>query len=102
MLKFENETNWANNVLGSGRDFNLLLNDDNIKKMFFSHRKYFVKNAIFKEALLQLPIELSSNRKTNHISYQYSFLKRNDYFIKLPSHLARLVLKPKLGCWTLT
>ena len=33
MLKFENKTNWANNVLGLRRDYNLPLNDDNIKKM---------------------------------------------------------------------
>ena len=35
MLKFDNETNWANNVLGLRRDYKLPLNDDNIKKMFF-------------------------------------------------------------------
>ena len=95
MLKFENETNWENNVLGLRRDYNLPLNDDNIKKMSVSHWKYFVKCAIFKEALLQLQVELSSNIKTNHISYQHFFLKPNDYLIKLPSHLARLVLKAK-------
>ena len=33
--------------------------------------------------------------KNNHISYQHSFLKPNDYLIKLPSHLARLVFKAK-------
>ena len=107
MLKFENETNWANNVFGLRRDYNLPLNDDNIRKMSVSHWKYFVKSAIFKEALLQLQVELSSNRKTNHISnrktnhisYQHSFLKTSDHLIKLPSHLARLVLKPKPGCW---
>ena len=75
MLKFENETNWANNVLGLRRDYNLPLNDDNIKKVSVSHWKYFVKSAVFKEALLQLQVELSSNRKTNHISYQHSFFK---------------------------
>ena len=33
MLKFENETNWANNVIGLRRDYNLPLNDENeIKK----------------------------------------------------------------------
>ena len=33
MLKFENETNWANNVLGLRRAYNLTLNDENeIKK----------------------------------------------------------------------
>ena len=95
MLKFENEPNWANNVLGLQRDYNLPLNDENIKKMSVSHWTYFVKSAIFKEALLQLQIELSSNRKTNHISYQHSFLKPNDYLIQLPSHLARLVFKAK-------
>ena len=76
MLKFENETNWANNVLGLRRAYNLPLNDENeikkknvnIKKMSVSHWKYFVKSAKFKEALLQLQVELSSNRKTNHIT----------------------------------
>ena len=29
MLKFENETNWANNVLGLRRAYNLPLNDEN-------------------------------------------------------------------------
>ena len=95
MLKFENETNWANNVFGLRRDYNVSLNDDNIKKMSVSHWRYFVKSAIFKEALLQLQVELFSNRKTNHISYQHFFLKPNDYLIKLPSHLARLVFKAK-------
>ena len=46
MLKFENETNWANNVLGLRRDYNLPLNDDNIKKMPVSQWKCFVKSAI--------------------------------------------------------
>ena len=56
MLKFENETNWASNTLGLRRDYNLPLNDDNIKKMSISHWKYFVKNEIFKVALLQLQL----------------------------------------------
>ena len=68
MLKFENETNWEKNVLGLRRDYNLPVNDDNIKKMSVSHWKYFVKSAIFKEALLQLQVELSSNRKTTHLA----------------------------------
>ena len=95
MLKFAIETNKANNVLGLRRYYNLPLNDDNIKKMSVSHWKSFVRVAIFKEALFQLQVELSSNRKTNQISYQHSFLKTNDYLIKLPSHLARLVFKAK-------
>ena len=54
-----------------------------------------MKSAIFKEALLQLQIELSSSRKTNHITYQHSSLNPNDYLLQLPSHLARSVLKAK-------
>ena len=53
----------------------------------------------FKEALLQLQVEPSSNSKTNNVLYGHSFSKTNSYLIKLPSHLARLVLKPKPGCW---
>ena len=88
MLKFGNETNLANNVLGLQKDYNPPLNDDNIKKMSVSHWKYFVKSAM-------LQVELSSNRKTNHITYQHSSLKPNDYLLQLPSHLARLVFKVK-------
>ena len=73
MLKFENETNWANNVLGLRRDYNLPLNDDDIKKMSVSHWKYFVKCAIFKEALLQLQVELSSNRDQPHYISTFLF-----------------------------
>ena len=75
MLKFENETNYANNVHGLRRDYNLPVNDDNIKKMSVSHWKYFVKCALFKEALLQLQVELSSNRNQPH--YISTFLFEN-------------------------
>ena len=71
------------------------MNDGNIKKISVSQWKYFVKSAIFKEALLQLQVELFSNGKTNHITYQHSSLKPNDYLLQLPSHLARLVFKAK-------
>ena len=37
MHKFENETNWANNVFGLWRNHNLPVNDDNIKKMSVSY-----------------------------------------------------------------
>ena len=63
--------------------------------MSVSHWRYFVKCAIFKEALLHLQVELSSNRKTNHVTYQHFSLKPNDYLLQLPSHLARLVFKAK-------
>ena len=43
MLKFENETKWADNVRGLWREYNLPLNDDNIKKMSVSHWKYLAK-----------------------------------------------------------
>ena len=54
-----------------------------------------MKCAIFKEALLQLQVELSSNRKTSHITHQRFSLKPNDCLLQLPSHLARLVFKAK-------
>ena len=57
--------------------------------MSVSHWKYFAKSVIFKEGLLQVQVEQKD------ISYQHSFLKPNDYLIKLPSHLARLVFKVK-------
>ena len=63
--------------------------------MSVGHWKYFVKSVIFKEALLQLQVELSSNRKINHITCQHSSLKPSDYLLQLPSHLARLVFKTK-------
>ena len=63
--------------------------------MSVNHWKYFVKSVIFKEALLQLQVQLSSNRETNHITYQHSSLKPNDCLLQLPSHLARLVFKAK-------
>ena len=69
--------------------------DPNGDKESASHWKHFVESAIFKDALLQLQVQLSSNRKTNHISYQYSLLKTNKYLIKLPLHLARLVFSAK-------
>ena len=47
------------------------------------------------KALLQLQVELFSNGKTNHMTYQHSSLKPNDYLLQLPSHLARLVFKDK-------
>ena len=37
IFNIENETNWANNVLGLRKDYNLPLNNDNMKKMSVSH-----------------------------------------------------------------
>ena len=74
MLKFENETSWANIVLVLWRDYDLLLKDDNIQKMSVSHWKYFVKSAILKEALLQLQVELSLHTErptTFHINIPF-------------------------------
>ena len=33
MLKFDSEDNWANNLLGLRKLYNLPLNDENVKKM---------------------------------------------------------------------
>ena len=58
IFKFENEPNWANNVFCLRRDYNVPLNDDNIKKMLVNHWKYFVKSANLRR--LSLSFRLNS------------------------------------------
>ena len=44
MLKFDSEDNWANNLLGLRKLYNLPLNDENVKKMKMEDWKLLVKN----------------------------------------------------------
>ena len=73
MLKFKNETNWANNVPGLRRDYNLPLNNDSIKKMSVSHWKYFVKVQYLRR--LSFSFRLNSfqteRQTTIHINIRY-------------------------------
>ena len=70
MLKFKDEPNWANDVLCVRVEYNLPLDDDNIRKMSVDDWNTFVKTAgSEKKVFLQLQVELSFNNKTNHIVY---------------------------------
>ena len=43
MLKFSEEVNWTNDVLGLGKQYNLSLNDDTVKNMGVKDWKWIVK-----------------------------------------------------------
>ena len=68
MLKFKDEPNWGNEVLGLRKKYNLPLKDENIKNLSERDWKSIVKSSVHREALLQLQVELSMNRKTSHLS----------------------------------
>ena len=55
--------------------------------------KSFVKSSVYREAFLQLQVELSINRKTSHLSY--SKLRTKEYLKQLPPSLARVVFRAK-------
>ena len=46
MLKFDLEDNWANNLLGLRKLYNLTLNDENVMKMKTEDWKLLVKNTL--------------------------------------------------------
>ena len=50
MLKFDSEDNWANNLLGLRKLYNLPLNDENVKKMKTEDWKLLVKNTLKRDA----------------------------------------------------
>ena len=93
MIKFKDETNWGNEILGLKKKYNLPLNDENIKNMSERDWKSFVKTSVYREAFLQLQVELSINRKTSHLSY--SKLCTNDYLKQLPPSFVRVVFRAK-------
>ena len=91
MLKYKEEINWANDVIGLRRKDNLPLSNENIKNMQMNDWKSFVKSVIYKEAFMELQIECSYNKKTSHISYEHVITSR------LPPKQAELILKAKTG-----
>ena len=93
MLKFKYESNWRNEVLGLRKKYNLPLKDENTKNMSERDRKSFVKSSVYREAFLQLQVELSMNSKTSHLSH--SKLCTKDYLKQLPPNLAKVVFKTK-------
>ena len=99
MLKYKEEINWANNVIGLRKKYNLPLSDENIENMQMNDWKSFVKTVIYKEAFMELQIECSYNKKTSHISYEH--FQTCDYLNSLPPKQAKLIFKGKLACLTL-
>ena len=84
---------WGNEVLGLRKKYNLPLKDENIKNMSERDWKSIVKSSVHREALLQLQVELSMNRKTSHLSYNK--LCTQDYLKQLPPSLAKVVFRAK-------
>ena len=72
MKEVKDESNWANDILGLCRTYNL-------QKMSVKDWKSFVKNAVLREVSLQLQVECALNKKTCHIMYQ-SFKTRKYLF----------------------
>ena len=94
-LKFKDETNWGNEVLCLRKKYNLPLKDDNIKNMSERDWKSVVKSSVYREAFLQLQVELSMNRKTSRLSYNK--LSTKDYLKQLPPicSIAKVVFRAK-------
>ena len=96
MLKFKDETNWGNEVLGLRKKHNLPLKNENIKNMSVRDWKPFVENSVYREAFLQFKLKLSMNMKTSHLSY--SKLCTKDYLKQLLPSFARVVFRAKQEC----
>ena len=88
MLKFDSEDNWANNLLGLRKLYNLPLNDENVKKMKTEDWKLLVKNTLKRDAFLQLEAQCLANRKTCHLSCDR--LKAQDYLLSLDQNVQEL------------
>ena len=93
MLKFDSEDNWANNLLGLRKLYNLPLNDENVNKMKTEDWKLLVKNTLKRDAFLQLEAQCLANRKTCHLSYDR--LKAQDYLFSLEPKCARIIFRKR-------
>ena len=99
MLKYKEEINWENDVIGLWKKYDLPLSDENIKSMEMNDWKSFVKSVIYKETFMELQIECSYDKTTTHISHEH--FQTCDYLTSLLPEQAKLVLKLKLACLTL-
>ena len=93
VLKLKDENNWGNDVPGLRKNYNLPLKDENIKDMSVSDWKSFVKSSVYREAFLQLQVELSVNWKTSHLSYIK--LCTNDYLKQIATQFCQSCLQGK-------
>ena len=93
MLKFDSEDNWANNLLGLRKLYNLPLNDENVKKMKTEDWKLLVKNTLERDAFLQLEAQCLANKKTCHLSYDR--LKAQDHLFSVEPKCARIIFRTR-------
>ena len=93
MLKFDSDDNWANNLPGLRKLYNLPLNDENVMKMKTEDLKLLVKNTLKRDAFLQLEAQCLANRKTCHLSYDR--LKAQDYLFSLEPKCARIIFRTR-------
>ena len=100
MLKYKEEINCANDVIGLRKKYNLPLSDENIINMQMNDWKSFVKSVIYKEAFMELQIECSYNKKASHISHEHFQTYTCDYLTSLPQSMQNWYLKLKLACLT--
>ena len=93
-LKKIAEKNWANYIQDLRHNYNLPLNDDNVRQMTLEQWKAFVKTVIRDEAFMQLMAQCKGNKKTMH--FIYHSVKRTEYLEKREPNLARVVFKARV------
>ena len=89
MLTFSEEVNWANDVIGLRKKYNLPLHDDNVKNMGVKDWKWIVKRErlFWNYRLNAIPIRRLVISLTNILAQVI--------LLKLSPELARLVFKAK-------
>ena len=96
MLKFSDEVNWANDVVGLRKKYNLPLHDDNVKNMGVKDWKWIVESTIYREAFWELKAECYSNEKTSRITHKH--FGTSDYLLNCHLNLHDSFLILKLEC----
>ena len=91
MKKFGSEKNWANNMFGLRKAYNLPLNDANVQNMSHKDWKHLVKSTLVRHAFLELKKKSAINKKTNHL--EIVFLKPASYLFYLDPQFARVIFK---------
>ena len=89
MKKFGSEKNWANNMFGLQKAYNLPLNDTNVQNMSHQDWKHLVKSTLVRHAFVTLKKESAINKKTNHL--EFVLLKPTAYLFHLDPQFARVI-----------
>ena len=91
MKKFGFEKNWANNMFGLRKAYNIPLNDTNVQDMSHKDCKHLVKSTLVRHAFLELKKESAINKKTNHL--EFVLLKPASCLFDLDPQFPRLIFK---------